>query len=103
MKAGLFKYIIVPILCVTSFSAYYYLNTLPPQAQAAKTTTVLIKDLNDNSNRLIQIKDTSQQKNQKPEADEAGMLPDVEFLKFVIKKGREGIPVLRFRNFLKFI
>lgn len=103
MKTGLFKYILVPVLCLISFSAYYYLNTLPPHTQTAKTTTVLIKDLNDNSNRLIQIKDTSEQKQSQKEANKAGMLPDVEFLKFVIKKGREGIPVLRFRNFLKFI
>lgn len=103
MKAGLFKYILVPILCLTSFSAYYYLNTLPANTQAAKTTTVLIKDLNDNSNRLIQIKDTSRQKKNQKQVNKAGVLPDVEFLKFVIKKGREGIPVLRFRNFLKFL
>ena len=42
---------------------------------------------------------TEEEKKEEYAHKDKNMLPDVEFLKFIIDKGKEGIPVLKFNGF----
>lgn len=73
-----------------------------------KEKRIIIHNPNNNSAQVVIIappKDTVL-KNKKDEkkddyvAKDKNSLPDVEFLKFIINKGKEGIPVLKFNGFL---
>lgn len=113
MKILLFKYICLPFICLTSAYSYVFLNNqsirldhlAKAEAKAAAEKRIVIHNPKNNSTKVVIIeppKDSTQKKEEKKK-DYAGkdknMLPDVEFLKFIIDKGKEGIPVLRFNAF----
>ncbi|WMX14042.1 MULTISPECIES: hypothetical protein [unclassified Aureispira] len=64
---------------------------------------VVIHNAKNNSTQVVIIdppKDASKEKKEKDFANkDKNMLPDVEFLKFIIDKSKEGIPVLKFDGF----
>ncbi|MCH2043297.1 MAG: hypothetical protein MK212_04095 [Saprospiraceae bacterium] len=108
MNSIFIKYTLVVILCICSWSAHQYLNTISANSKKMAQTTnskkIYITDSKTNKTHVIVIeekKDSSKttKKNSKNK-DSQGLLPDVEFLKFIIKKGKEGIPVLSIGNFL---
>ena len=118
------RYFMISLLCLSSGGAFYYLNSVE---LPASTTTVIAEAKPKKEQRKIVITDPKTKKRQlividppkwidstevvrtksskpspKPAEDKRGVLPDVELLKFVIQKGREGIPVLSLRNFVNF-
>jgi len=124
MKRILLLYIVLPIVCLASCYAFYYLNTVSPQL--AKLTyaqpeakkehkKIIITDSKTQKKHVIIIeppkwidttnvvRDEKEDKNPKKESSSKGYLPDVELLKFVIQKGREGLPVLSIGNYLPFL
>lgn len=64
---------------------------------------IVIHNAKNNSTQVVIIdppKDTAKEKKEKDFANkDKNMLPDVEFLKFIIDKSKEGIPVLKFNGF----
>lgn len=124
MKKLIIRYIIIPSLCLLSGAAFFYLNSVElPVLQNAglaeavpkkEQKKVVITDPKTKKKQLIVIDppkwiDTTEMMRNKPAPpaakpveDKRGVLPDVELLKFVIQKGREGIPVLSLRNFVNF-
>lgn len=114
------------MLCIASCYAFYYLNTVSPQLAKATTLQseskkeqrkIVITDPKTQKKQVIIIEppkwiDTTdavrddkakEDKNSKKEGSSKGYLPDVELLKFVIQKGREGLPVLSIGNYLPFL
>lgn len=68
---------------------------------APKEKRVVIHNQKNNSTQVVFIappQDTAQQKEEYTNKDK-NILPDVEFLKFLIDKSTEGIPVLKFDGF----
>lgn len=114
MRFVFLKYICLPLVCLTSGYSYIFLNkqsTLLSERLSTKTTPkethVIIRNPKNNSTQVVIIappKDTApttKDKKKEEYAQKSGnMLPDVEFLKFIFDKGKEGIPVLRFDGFL---
>lgn len=111
MKILLLKYICLPIICVTSGYSFIYLNNQTEllhenilSKKTKKAKQIYIHNPKNNSTKLVIIdppKDTTEDQKQKKEeyvAKDKNMLPDVEFLNFIIDKGKEGIPVLKFNN-----
>jgi hypothetical protein len=126
MQKIIIRYIALPLLTLASAFAFYYLNNveLPEGAQTASSQvdkpkkerkSIVITDPITKKKQLIIIEPpkwidtvvTDSPKvvpNEKPAVEgERGVLPDVEFLKFVIQKSRDGIPVLSIGNYLNFI
>jgi hypothetical protein len=105
MKIIFFKYFFLPVLCITSAYSYVFLNNrslVLTENMAAKETKVVIHNPKNNSTQIVIIappKDSVHEKKQKNVAKDKNILPDVEFLKFIIDKGKEGIPVLKFDGF----
>lgn len=109
MNSNILKYTLVVILCISSLSAHQYLNTVSANSKKATSTThlkkVYITDSKTNKTHLVIIeekKDSAAKKAEEKSKTEnpQGILPDVEFLKFIIQKGKEGIPVLSIGDFL---
>jgi len=120
MKYFFLKLLILTTVCSASGLAFYYLNTieLKNPAESIKESSITQKKkkvvLTNRKTKRKQIiiidppsqswVDSLEKKMKKKEAAELenaenkGSLPDVELLKFVIEKSREGIPVLSFRN-----
>lgn len=126
MQKILIQYIGLPVLTIASAFSFYYLNSvqLPEENKTASVQfekpkkerkSIVITDPITKKKQLIIIDppkwiDTVvtqspkvEQENTTTLEDEKGVLPDVEFLKFVIQKSREGIPVLSIGNYLNFI
>lgn len=110
MKIFLLKYLCLPIVCFTSGYSYLFLNeqSIALNEDFAKRTTpqekrVVIHNAKNNSTKVIIIDPPKNANKEKKEKDFANknknMLPDVEFLKFIIDKSKEGIPVLKFDGF----
>ncbi len=121
MQQVLLRYIGLPLLTIASALAFYYLNhvELPEPAKTVelkqkepqKERKVVITNPVTQKKQLIIIAPpkwmdtvvTDSPKVQSPpttDEDPQGVLPDVEFLKFVIQKSRDGIPVLSFKDYL---
>lgn len=64
---------------------------------------IVIHNAKNNSTQVVIIdppKDSTKEKKEKEYANkDKNMLPDVEFLKFILDKSKEGIPVLKFDGF----
>ena len=115
MKILLLKYICLPIICLTSGYSFIYLNNQTEllhesilSRKVPKAKQVYIHDPKSNSTKLVIIdppKDTAEDAKSKEDyaAKDKNMLPDVEFLNFIIDKGKEGIPVLKFNNVFAYI
>lgn len=75
-----------------------YSNKTAPQEKH-----VVIHNAKNNSTQVVIIappKDPSKEKKEKEFTNkDKNMLPDVQFLKFIIDKSKEGIPVLKFDGF----
>lgn len=124
MQKIIIRYISLPLLTIASAFSFYYLNSveLPEEENIASTKvetkkarkSVVITDPITKKKQLIIIEppkwiDTVvtdspkiEKIEQKNAENEQGVLPDVEFLKFVIQKSRDGIPVLSVGNYLNF-
>lgn len=124
MQKIITKYIVLPLLVFASAFSFYYLNNveLPEEEKTASVKveprkerkSVVITDPITKKKQLVIIEppkwiDTVvidspkiEQVEQKNTENEQGVLPDVEFLKFVIQKSRDGIPVLSIGNYLNF-
>lgn len=128
MKQGIFTSFVVLTICIASGASFYYLNTVDlskssrlitqiQEAMEVKHKRVVIRDPNTNKTQIIIIEPPSwldstklskksqldARKDTEVNSSDQGMLPDVEFLKFVIEKSREGIPVLSIGNLLNFL
>lgn len=105
----------MPIICATSGYSYMFLNNQTVLLYenlatkiAPKEKRIIIHNPKNNSSKIVIIAPpkSTNFKNEKEEQKEnyankdKNSLPDIEFLKFIIKKGKEGIPVLKFNNFL---
>lgn len=74
------------LLCGLSSLSYRYLQAARLDLIPGETSSVESEDFKDKS------KDSAQVRAQ----DESTLFPDIELLKFLLKKSREGMPVLRF-------
>jgi hypothetical protein len=110
MKIFLIKYLCLPIVCFASGYSYLFLNSqsmLLNEAFAKKTSPqekrIVIHNAKNNSTKVVIIDppvDSAKEKKEKEFTNkDKNMLPDVEFLKFIIDKSKEGIPVLKFDGF----
>jgi len=110
MKISLLKYLCLPIVCFTSGYSYLFLdnqsillNEYFVKGANPEERRIVIHNPRNNSTQIVIIdppKDTTEEKKEKEFADkDRNMLPDVEFLKFIIDKSKEGIPVLKFDGF----
>ena len=111
MKIFLLKYICLPIICLTSIYSYVFLNDKAAfltedmaNRPQPKEKRVVIRNPKNNSTQVVYIappKDSTKEEKDKKDyvEEDKNMLPDVEFLKFIIDKGKEGIPVLKFNGF----
>ena len=105
MKIVFLKYFCFPVLCITSAYSYVFLNNkslVLTENMAAKETKVVIHNPKNNSTQIVIIappKDSVDEKKEEYAQKDKNILPDVEFLKFIIDKGKEGIPVLKFGGF----
>lgn len=70
---------------------------------ALQEKRIVIHNAKNNSTQVVIIDPPADSTKEKKEKDFANkdknMLPDVEFLKFIIDKSKEGIPVLKFDGF----
>ncbi len=119
----LVRFLALFLLCLSSAAAYYYLNVIAaaehqkslaaaPLSNPKVERQILITDPKTQKQQLIVIAppqwiDTSEMvrpaaaQNKKQE-EPRSILPDVELFKFVLLKGREGIPVLSIGNLINF-
>lgn len=88
MKSAIIRYIVLPAIYGASFASFCYLNTVDKSIGAAIQSTVEPHELSDSTPEPT--------KPAVPENEE--IMPDVQFLNYVLRKGREGIPVLLFRH-----
>ncbi len=98
------------LLFFSSISAYIYLNTIDvkqlkktAQAQQIKDSPATYKGISLLPERGTNGDSTPEEnrtRKEKNTPDKYESTPDVLFLKFLIRKGREGMPVLNFRSFL---
>ena len=86
------NYILLPIICLLSLSAFLYLNNI-------KTASETLAGQQKNPNKSPQrdnksIKPQESTSKDSNQYNNKEVMPDVQLLNFVIRKGREGIPVL---------
>lgn len=113
MKIFFLKYLCLPIVCLASGYSYFFLSNQSLELhanlakKAPKEKRVVIHNYKNNSTKVVIIappKDTTKEEKQKEYAEkDKNILPDVEFLKFLIDKSAEGIPVLKFNGFFAFL
>lgn len=109
MKLLFLKYLCLPVICFASGYSYLFLchQSSVLHESISKNTPkekrVVIHDKKNNSTKVVIIappKDTTKEKEENEFAPkDKNTLPDVEFLKFLINKSTEGIPVLKFNGF----
>ncbi|MBL4648170.1 MAG: hypothetical protein JKY03_00435 [Aureispira sp.] len=110
MKIVLLKYLCLPIVCFASGYSYVFLdsqtmllNEVFIKKTAPQEKRIVIHNAKNNSTQVVIIApptDPPEEKKEKEFANkDKNMLPDVEFLKFIIDKSKEGIPVLKFDGF----
>jgi len=79
------------------------LNEVFIKKTAPQEKRIVIHNAKNNSTQVVIIApptDPPEEKKEKEFANkDKNMLPDVEFLKFIIDKSKEGIPVLKFDGF----
>lgn len=84
------NYWLLPLACVLSAAAFFYLNNVklatPTQPSAQKKVE---KAVDKTAKKTSKTPPNDSNSYSKPE-----LTPDVQLLNFVIRKGREGIPVL---------
>lgn len=91
------------LLCSLSSYSYWYLNARSIDLQAAQHQNVALQNMDPNATNVPFVnppasKEEPEDKRYEKENDK-NLLPDVEFLKFIIDKGKEGIPVLNLPKF----
>jgi hypothetical protein len=84
------NYWLLPLACLLSAAAFFYLNNVelasPTPAEAQKAVE---KASDKTAKKAGKTSPADSNNYSKPE-----LTPDVQLLNFVIRKGREGIPVL---------
>lgn len=107
MKTLSLQHILLPLLLLLSGSSYWFLQvrstTLQKyKAQQSISYPTLQKDRNDRS--IVQSTPSKQtqptKEEQKEFKEEDDLLPDVQLLKFILDKSKEGLPVLQLPRFL---
>jgi len=101
MKTLSLQHILLPLLLLLSGSSYWFLQARSAtlqnyKAQQSVSYPTLQKDTNNRS--LVQSnpsKQTPNQEDQKEFQEEDDLLPDVQLLKFILDKSKEGLPVLQ--------
>ncbi len=80
------QYMAITTIVVCSASSYCYMNRQAEllTSQKEQQTSLAINHNNTNHTKI----------------ESKSSLPDVELLKFIIQKGKDGIPVIKFRDFL---
>ncbi|WBM73910.1 hypothetical protein [Saprospira grandis] len=102
MSKRIFYQIGVASLSLCSFSALYFLNfkANPSERELMQEgKRIIIRDPQTNKQRVIIIAPPHQRLDSSsgrmlPREEANGRLPDVEFLKLMLKKGKDGTPVL---------
>lgn len=91
------------LLCSLSSYSYWYLNARSIDLQADQHQNVVLQDVDPNATNVPFVNPPVSKEDHKDEQyekeNEKNLLPDVEFLKFIIDKGKEGIPVLNLPRF----
>ncbi len=117
MKRFILFYIGLPLICLSSGYAFYFLNTVDVQLAenigqrqqrrliVTDPTTmkkqILIIESESYTDSSQTVLDAKVEKSRKESG--RGYLPNVELLKFFLQKGREGMPVLSIGNYLPFL
>lgn len=102
MSKTIFYQLGVASLSLCSFSALYFLNfkANPSERELMQEgKRIIIRDPQTNKQRVIIIAPPHQRLDSSsgrmlPREEVNGRLPDVEFLKLMLKKGKDGTPVL---------
>lgn len=104
MKTPLLKYLFLTMLCSLSSYSYWYLNARSIDLQTTQQQATATGSASSTTNvPFVQPpheQDHSDNQQYKEEQDQ-NLLPDVEFLKFIIDKSKEGIPVLNLPRFFQ--
>jgi hypothetical protein len=117
MKRIILFYIGLPLICLSSGYAFYFLNTVDVQVAEnigqRQQRRLIVNDPNNMKKQILIIESEYQPDSSKtvlgPKEEKAkkesgkGYLPNVELLKFFLQKGREGMPVLSIGNYLPFL
>jgi hypothetical protein len=98
------------LLLFASISAYIYLNKVDIQKLKKEAQALNVKDSPASRKGISLLPERGTNGDSSPEEnrrrkeqnapDKYESTPDVLFLKFLIRKGREGMPVLNFKSFL---
>jgi hypothetical protein len=87
------NYILLSIICLLSLSAFLYLNSIKTASATLAGQQKNLPNANQkNSDKSIKPQDAADKDSNQYNSKE--VMPDVQLLNFVIRKGREGIPVL---------
>ncbi len=88
MKSAIIRYAVLPTIYGASFASFCYLNTVDKSIGAAIQSEPETQTLSD----------STPAPNQPAVPENEEIMPDVQFLNYVLRKGREGIPVLLFKH-----
>jgi hypothetical protein len=106
MKTLSLQHILLPLLLLLSGSSYWFLQTRSVTLQSYKAQQsisypTLQKDRNSGMVQSSPSKQAQPNKeDQKEFQEEDDLLPDVQLLKFILDKSKEGLPVLQLPRFL---
>ena len=107
MKTFSIQHALLPLLLLLSGSSYWFLQARSSTLQAYKdqhSYSYPMVQKGQSNMRFVQPKSPKQteptKKDEKEFQEEENLLPDVQLLKFILDKSKEGLPVLRLPAFL---
>lgn len=93
------------LLCSLSSYSYWYLNARSSDLQAIQHQNIALQKVDRATTNVPFVQPPTSKKEPKKkqydQENDKNLLPDVEFLKFIIDKGKEGIPVLNLPKFFR--
>jgi hypothetical protein len=113
MKTFSIQYALFPLLLLLSGSSYWFLQVRSNTLQSYKNERLhhapsMQQQINQEqgisfitpSNAPQSEENTPDKSKEKDFQEDKSLLPDVQLLKFILDKSKEGLPVLRLPNFL---
>lgn len=104
MKTLSLQHIFLPLLLLLSGSSYWFLQARSTTLQNYKAQQSVSYTTLQNERGLVQSTPSKQaqppKEDQKEFQEEDDLLPDVQLLKFILDKSKEGLPVLQLPRFL---
>lgn len=105
MKTFSIQYALFPLLLLLSGSSYWFLQVQSTTLQTYKKQQPKSCPTLQNTHNVVLAPTNPSEKTEPAKKDEKdfqedrNLLPDVQFLKFLLDKSKEGLPVLRLPSF----